>query len=296
MKQNNIAEKQNEQISLDRLAAQRHLYTKAKRLSNLSFVVCALTPVFLSVAKVVWSDCVFMPKIIVVYSFGATLLRIWLKDVIVKLKTKAAQIQQLFDCELFGLPWDKAICGSQPKPEDVHSSIKGASYKNLKNWYDPIVSELPLTVGALVCMRTNIVYDQSLRKAYSALCNILIGFAFLVVLVCGMVNNTGLWDAFLYGMVPLLPLITWWIDQCKQHNANLTALNNIETLVESGLTQAQSHKYVDTHNFEQIQSFIFLHRKSSYLIPDFFYGMTRKWNEADAKYGAKETCEKYNLL
>ena len=150
MVQNDIVTRENEQTFIDRLAAQRHLYSKAKKLSNILFVVCVLLPVVLSIAKVLYPTCVSLPKIIVVYSVVATLLRIWLKDLSTNLKVSAARIQQLFDCDLFGLEWNKALCGSKPKPEDVLKATRGASYEKLDNWYETIVSQLPPTVGVLV--------------------------------------------------------------------------------------------------------------------------------------------------
>lgn len=296
MVKNNIATKQNEQTFIDRLAAQRHLYSKAKRLSNIVFVVCVLLPVLLAIAKVLYPECDRLPKIIVVYSVIATLLRIWLKDLSTSLKITAARIQQLFDCELFSLEWNKPLCGATPKPEDVLKATKGASYKKLNNWYETIVSQLPPSVGVLVCMRTNVVYDQSLRKAYSILCYVLTFIAIISVAVLGMWKNAGVWDAFLYGIVPLMPLVTWVIDLHKQHSANYKALCNIEPLLEAGFVQAKEQHCVNQNILQEIQNFIFLHRKTSYLVPDLFYKLNRKKNEAAAYYGAEKVCEAYNLL
>ncbi len=296
MAKNNIVTKQNEQTFIDRLAAQRHLYSKAKRLSNIVFVVCVLLPVLLAIAKVLYPECDRLPKIIIVYSVIATLLRIWLKDLSTSLKVTAARIQQLFDCELFGLEWNKPLCGATPKPEDVLKATKGASYKKLNNWYETIVSQLPPSVGVLVCMRTNVVYDQSLRKAYSILCYVLTFIAIIAVAVLGMWKNAGMWDAFLYGIVPLMPLVTWVIDLHKQHSANYKALCNIEPLLEAGFVQAKEQHCVNQNILQEIQNFIFLHRKTSYLVPDLFYKLNRKKNEAAAYYGAEKVCEAYNLF
>lgn len=145
-------------------------------------------------------------------------------------------------------------------------------------------------------MRTNVTYDQLLRKKYSILCGILTFVAVAIVLSLGLLHNTGMWDAFLYGIVPLMPLITWWIDLCKQHRANLKALNNIETLIETSLNQAKKGIQPNQQTLDEIQNFIFLHRKTSYLIPDMFYKIARKNNEAAASYGANQICEIYNLL
>ncbi len=293
---NNIATRQNEQTFIDRLAAQRNLYSKAKRLSVLLFLVSVLIPVVLAIAKVILPSFDFLPKFIVVYSVVATLMRIWLKDLASKKKTLAARIQQLFDCELFDLSRNKPLCEDKPSPEDVFYALKGAKYSKLNDWYDPVVSELPLSVGALVCMRTNVVYDQSLRKSYSKWCYGLTIVAIIAVAVLGMINNTGMWDAFLYGFVPLLPLITWVIDLYKQHSANIKALNNIETLINTGFTQAQKERQVSLSTLDEIQNFIYIHRKTSYFVPDLFYKKKREKNEAATHYGVRKVCDTYKLL
>lgn len=293
---NKISIRQNEQTFLDRLAAQRHLYSQAKTLSNILCFICILIPVGLAIVKVVFPAYTILPKLIVVYSFAATLIRIWLKDLTSKKKVLAARIQQLFDCELFSLEWNKALCGSIPQPEDVHSSSKGASYDKLNDWYEPIVSQLPPSVGSLVCMRTNVIYDQSLRKSYALLCYSITVLSMILVICFGLYKNTGMWDAFLYGIVPLMPLVTWGIDFYKQHNANMDALNNVYSLIDKGFNEASSDHSVAQKTLEEIQNFIFLHRKSSYFIPDLFYKALRNKNEENACYGAKEICKRYNLL
>ncbi len=93
-----------------------------------------------------------------------------------------------------------------------------------------------------------------------------------------------------------MPLITWRIDSRKQHSANLSALNNIENLIETGLNQAQSDNNVNKETLVEILNFIFIHRKSSYLIPDGIYNTFRKKNEKATQYGVKQICEMYNFL
>ena len=294
--QNDIVTKQNEQSFLDRLAAQRHLYSKAKRLSAFMFISCVLIPVALAITKVVFPNCTFLLRLIVVYSFVATLIRKLLKNRSVYYKTLAAKIQQMFDCDLFGLDWNKALCGARPKPEEMLKYLKEASYDKLENWYNVIVSELPKSIGALVCMRTNVVYDQSLRTTFSHLCYVITIIALLLVTILGMINNTGIWEAFLYGIVPLLPLIIWGIDLYHEHTVNIKALYNLEDLIDTGLEEAKENGRVDEHRLNEIQNFMFLHRKTSYLIPDCFYWYVHNKQEQAAYYGAKEICAMYRLM
>lgn len=129
MAQNDISTKQNEQTFIDRLAAQRKLYSSSKSISHFLLFSCVLVPVILAILKVIFPSCSILPKIIVVYSFVATISRIWLEDMTKKRILMAAKIQQLFDCDLFGLTWNTALCGTKPTPEEIFNARKKASDK-----------------------------------------------------------------------------------------------------------------------------------------------------------------------
>lgn len=293
---NDIVTKENLPNFIDRLLAQRNLYSKAKLLSGALFVLCILVPVGLSFAKYLFPCIAIIAKIVVVYGFTATFLRLVLKDAAESCQGLAARIQQIFDTELFDIPWNSHLCGSKPLNEEIYRYSRKGDRSSLSNWYDEIVATLPKSVGTLVCMRTNVIYDKGLRKKCFVGCVSIFILAALAIIVLGFTNNTRLWDAFLYGLIPLMPIVTWFIDLCKQHKKSMKVLDNLYSLVISALERAKGGVEVDCNTLMEIQNFMFLHRKSSYLIPDFLYNQFRSKSESEASYGAQKVCEQYQLI
>lgn len=292
---NDIVAKENQPTFIDRLLAQRNLYSGAKLLSVILFVLCILVPIGLSFAKYSYPCINILPKMVVVYGVAATIIRIILKDATESYQGFAARVQQQFDTELFDIPWNTPLCGSKPLPEEIYKYSRKGDRTSLSNWYDEIVATLPKSVGSLVCMRTNVVYDKGLRNKFFSGCVVVFFVAVTLVIVWGLANNTGLWDAFLYGMLPLMPIVTWFIDVWKQHVKSMKVLDNLYSLIISALDGARGGVDVPKDTLTEIQNFMFLHRKSSYLIPDCIYRMLRSESEAEAYYGARKICEQYNL-
>ena len=293
---NDIVTKENQPTFIDRLLAQRNLYSKAKLLSETLFVLCILVPVGLSFAKYFFPCIAIIAEIVVVYGFSATILRLVLKDATENYQGLAARIQQIFDTELFDIPWNTPLCGSKPLYEEIYRYSRKGDRSSLSNWYDEIIATLPKSVGALVCMRTNVIYDKGLRKKYFIGCVFVLILATFSILVLGFAKNTKLWDVFLYGLVPLMPIVTWFIDVCKQHQKSMKVLDNLYSLILSALERARGGIEVDYDTLTEIQNFMFLHRKSSYLIPDFVYKQLRSRSESEAYYGAQKVCEQYQLI
>lgn len=293
---NDIVEKENQTAFIDRLLAQRNLYSKAKCFSGALLVLCVLVPVVLFFVKCFIPSVCYISEIVVVYGVVATILRILLKDTTDCYQGLAARVQQLFDTELFDLEWNKPLCGEKPCPEKIRKYSRKGDRSKLTNWYGELVAKLPKSTGSLVCMRTNVMYDKGLREKYFICCVIVFALAALAVTVLGLLNNTRLWDAFLYGLVPLMPIITWFIDVFKQHFKSIKVLDNLYALIISTLETARGGNEIDNETLTEIQNFIFLHRKSSYLIPDCVYNLFRSKSEEEASYGVQQVCEEYQLL
>src|SRR6266567_2811856 len=167
---NTIAEIQNEPRQLQRLAAQRHLYSTAKRIFGVQLmlgvpvaIAWALTVVALPELRgfaAVWGAFV---------SFSDVL---WLTPWQKRLRERAARIQESFDCDVLQLPWNDIKTGKPPEPElvkeqaDKYAKIQ-PGLPPLTNWYAPVVSDLPLEVGRVICQRTNCWWDSKQRRRYA---------------------------------------------------------------------------------------------------------------------------------
>src|SRR5690606_16492815 len=99
---NKISLKQNDQKQLERLAAQRELYSAAKKWHGWQIILTVLLPVALAIYSLINSDFSVFAAI---YGVTIFVIDIWIFDPNIKSKrTKAAKIQELFDCDVLELP------------------------------------------------------------------------------------------------------------------------------------------------------------------------------------------------
>lgn len=228
---NNIVKRENQSVNIDRLDAQRHLYSKAKTYTYLVVILCVLNPVLLAIAKVVFPKMDVLVKITVVYSFVIVFFKPLLNNCISKLQALAARIQQLFDCDVFELAWNEPLCGTKPAPEEVFKARTNKGIEEFRNWYEEAVVLLDRLPGIIVCQRTNVFYDRNLRNIYGKAVNVMFCIAFLLVFFIGFFQNPHLWDFFLKVIVPLSPIVSWMIDFKKQNKLSLSALKRLDSLV-----------------------------------------------------------------
>ena len=289
---NDFLIKENLPMNLDRLDAQRHLYSKAKCCSYVVAFLCVLIPVILAIIKILIPNVDFIIKGTLVYSFLILILKPILNVWIDSYKNLAARIQQQFDCDVFKLAWDEPLCGNQPTFEDIHNAKTEKNRESLTNWYKSPIEQLDRIAGIIVCQRTNVEYDKSLRKVFEIyLLVISILFASLIFFV-GVYQNNNVWDWFLNIVIPFSPLLAWSVDSYRQCDKDVVVLNNLEPLIEQALTKLYNRGDVMESEVVKIQNFIFLHRKSAYAIPDFIYNWKRKKMEAVSHYSIQQFVDK----
>lgn len=292
---NDIITKENLPENIDKLAAQRHLYSQAKVYSIIILIICVLVPVLMSFAKLLFPALTIISQIAIVYSVFAVFVKIGLADCQNSCRIMAAGIQQLFDCGLFNLEWNEALCGNKPQPEDIFRAQRGVDRSKLSNWYEEVVSSLEHNVAVLICQRTNVTYDQGIRRYFKTCVNIMFFVALAIVFLIGLSSGKDVWTWFLYAIVPLMPIVSWYLDVRKQNEDNLTALNKLQSLIEKCLSGLDSNTPVRKEDLMTIQNFMYLHRKSSYTIPDFIYKIKRSKSEQAAYYTANQLCARYKL-
>lgn len=289
---NDICRKQDLPENIDKLAAQRHLYSLAKRVSLLIFVVCIILPMVLAIFKFLFPNVEWYAKVVVLVSFLATIAKIVLGDIKKYRQNLAARIQQLLDCELFNLPWNDALCGNQPLPEEIFKYKEGMPRELLLSWYGSEIESLPHEYAVLVCMRTNVVYDKGIRRYYQRLCTGMAIIAAVLVFCSGLIADVTLWSLFLYGIIPLMPVVSWFVDVKNQYRKNMAALDKLQSLINAGLEKAYAKGEVSMQSLMTIQNFMYIHRNSSYVIPDVIYNKKRDESEMATAYSVHQICEK----
>lgn len=282
---NSISTAQNEQKNLERLAAQRELYTSAKKWHGVQVIFTVFLPVVLAIFSLISPELAVIVAIYGVFVFIADVAI--LEPLIKKKKTKAAKTQELFDCEVLAMPKSPLKIVDDITVEEVlqhynaHSKIK-TNIEKIKDWYSPAVGQLPLHVARILCQRTNCWWDSKLRERYSEF------LKYMSIIVCAIIISIGLYKDLTLIEVTLIasglvPFFQFCIKQC---NENLDAAKRLNELIayskkiwEDALNVAYTEQQL-TSNSRRLQDEIFDHRSKSPLILDVFYNYFRDDQEA----------------
>ncbi|MCO6481373.1 MAG: hypothetical protein J5I62_01130 [Flavobacteriales bacterium] len=287
-----ILTRQNEPRQLDRLAAQRALYSRAKDWFILNVIVFGAVPVALT-AIGIW-DQVYRPLSPVVGLIMVFIDTLLVTPHIRRLKESAARIQEAFDCDVLALPWSDIKVG---KPEAIEVEKEWSDryrpnahkHSPLVDWYTPAIHGLSLQMARVVCQRENIHWDGQLRRY---LCRWLLG-AILVItlsfLVIGVVKGMLLIDLLKYVVVPLAPAlivsIRHWHEQIESAKRLDKLRDHLDSMWRDGLARASPEAMASKSR--ALQDEIFDHRKRSVPLFDWLFEKFRDKFEERAYHTAE---------
>ena len=282
-KKNHVNEMQNEPFSIDMLSAQRHYYSQAKLIVYTSLFFCVIVVAVLSVLNRFYSSEI-LGKTVLMYSLLAFILSSMLTNYRNKLQNLAARIQHLFDIKLFGLKWDTALCGIEPRVEEVKRG-KQKKQNKLDYWYKDIPDDLPLDAVTLVCLRMNVEYDKSMKQNLSLLLYIVVSLFAIIIVIAN--NERTIWDMVLYSIVPLLPVSKFLYDVKRRIDSDKERIVRLDVSIDSLMKKAIQEGVIEKEELQNINNQIFEHRRTSPLVPDWLYDMLRDKEEETAAYSAK---------
>lgn len=294
---NKISEAQMEEKQINRLAAQRQMYSDAKRIHFYQILLAVPLTIIIFILANIFPDfqkfATYWGIVILLLEIGV--LRIFENS----LHERAAKIQEQFDCEVLGLPWNDVKCRNYPDPEDIaiysqkHLHESG-NRELLFNWYAPEVDKLPLYLGRIVCQRSNLTWESRLRRRY-ALGVLTLGILLvLMIFVLGLVRSLTLGDTLLYLVIPLLPAFGWIFPQYKQ---NMDAAENLDSLKESvdRIWQDAFQRHLSeeelSNKSRQLQDAIYENRLNSPLVFDRIYKLFRKKDDGTMYSGVAELAD-----
>jgi hypothetical protein len=297
---NKICEEQNSEHQLERLAAQRQLYSEAKRIQNISAILTiplALMWVALAALFPALQEYAALWGVVVTFVDFPILNRLQKS-----MQEKAAKIQQLFDCDVFQMNWISLNCETRPEPELVRNYSarfrqNNLDYSELHNWYPVSVCQLPLEQARFICQRTNIWWDAKLRRRYANwLLSALVAILVTIALV-GLFLNLTLENLLLAFLVPLMPTFSFGL---RQYFEQIEAANRLDRLRENSEAILQSivGGKINSQDLEResynLQSQIYDNRRRSPLIFDWLYFLLKRQDEEQMNVGAEALIAELN--
>ncbi len=288
--------RENETASIEKLAAQRFLYSYAKIVFYTQIFISVIALVLLSFAQLIFPKIDFT-LVIATVSILVVIFDNILDNYIDTLKEKASKIQELFDTYVLGIEWNHILCGEMPEHHEIfnYSSKKSAkrNLHKLKDWYEPEIQDVPEHVGRLIGQKTNCTYDATIRKRYTAVIWIIGIATIILILLFTIFSHVSLYKVILTVIFPAAPILQWTQKNIIKVKKSVLNLEQLNSLLNTSWSSLKNGNMVEDNLHRRIQDGIFLNRKDSPLIPDFVYNKLRKKLEQQMRYTVAELVKEY---
>ena len=280
-------------MQLTILRARRQIYKRGKRLLWVQLSLTLVVPVLGSIlALIVPQTRALLALVsIIIAGIDATVLERAQRTI----RRNAAKAAEEFDCTVLELPWDKFVVGDRLAPEFVYAAAQRCGDDStVFNWYPPIVGSVALHFARIICQRTNLWYDSTLRRQYGRM--VIGGVIVLCVflLSIGVLSGLTLETFVLTVLAPATPFSIWGIKEFNRQNDAASTTSKLMTEAEAlwerakqGLCSAAEC----TVSSRQFQNAIFDRRSSDPLIIDWVYWLQRNSLEDQMNRGAERFVE-----
>ena len=279
---------QNSETSLRLLAAQRQRYSTAKTLRSIRVYLSAIMAITVPVLS--YKYPVTTNYLAVAGGVWLLLSTLVLKRTENSLIQTGAKIQEQFDTQLFGLPWNTVLVGHPVSKELVISAAENftGDKEDLRNWY-PDTSSMGLPMSILVCQRSNLVWDWRLTRSYGCLVGIVTAAIFVAGIVAAVITDQKLVDYLLKFLIPSSAILVAGIETFRDHLEIATKKQEKEQEVNRLWEQTkQRPESLTLDQCRQLQDYIFSLRSRQPLVSDWWYKMLRGRYERDMRQAADE--------
>ena len=295
-----IVERQETPESIELLAAQKNIYSRAKNIIGLQMILSFPIAVCAAISTIVKPELNGYIAIwgILIVVFDLFVFTPWVK----KLQDIAARIQELFDTNVLGLDWNVIAIGKRPEPELVHEEatkhgMEEENVANLREWYPTIIERVPEIFGIIISQRSNVWWDARMRRKYTLSIRAILVFIALGLIGYGLYEKKDMFEFLAFVVAPLASTYIFGYRQMMAHGDAANRLDKLKELSENIWSDALADsKDVATLKLESrtLQDQIFDHRKKNPPIFDFLFRWFRDENEVLMNKGAEALVNDYS--
>ncbi len=305
-----ISQCQNTQINIQRLAAQRRLYSTAKVIHLIRFTLTfpfllslSIVVAFLRSKEFTASVGIYGHDLSWLLALSSVLVFIVdyfiLDPIEQKKKGIAAGVQEEFDCDVLQIPWNPIEVRNRPVRETTISNAKRYLDKHgseeLYNWYT-CPDEIPLPAARLICQRENVSWDAGLRRKYLVLLLILIAIVTVGIVAFALRYGVSC-EVILFAVVaPIIPGARFVFGEIKQNRTAVRCLEEIRDIIEEQWRGILTSTITETQSVQRsrdLQNRIYTSRKANTLIPDWLYDKLKPSQETFMFMTAEHMKEEY---
>lgn len=290
---NQILTAQNSENNIDKLLAQRKIYSSAKTLQYILLLTTVLVPISISlIANFTRFKIDDKSWIFVCYSIIVLIGEKIIENIIDRNKKTAASIQEKFDVAVLNIPDNMTLNTVVVDLETIRANSKREKENQKKvlkvtNWYSTKISRLNTNIAVLFCQRMNICYDFSIKKKYNLYLIVISALTFVCLLFFSLSQNFTLQKFIVEVILPSLPIFTFTY---KEVSTNLEALDNLgklKEIIENELVTKSLGDTIESDKVRKIQDRIFSNRTLSPLIPNFIYNFLWTKLEDEMNYSVE---------
>lgn len=274
-----ILTRQNEEKNINKLCASKQIYVGAKRIFMLQILLTVPITIFLSLTKLILSFWhIDISAYVVAYGIGVAVSDlILITPFISEIKKNGAKVQELFDCAVYELKWHRIVVGKKPEQELINKAsrkfkLSGKPIAKLYDWYPEEIAGQPALKSIVLCQKTNLNYDSSIRKLFKNTVLVVGVGTLLLLTVFALIQNYSVKNFFIQLGSSFLPVFVLAIKIFIDQNKTLKSSEELKGSIEGILEDSDN---ISEENIRSVQDRIYTNRKDSGLVPEFFYDQKR---------------------
>ncbi|MEQ7154154.1 S-4TM family putative pore-forming effector [Brevundimonas aurifodinae] len=289
---NDIPLRQNQEANLRLLRARQEMFHRAK----LVFIAQLLLTVLLPVSGAIWGlvhedqrATIALLSLVMTVVDAALLDRAQRRFV-----RNGAKAAEAFDCSVLQLPWNTLAAGKPLDDEAVEEAAtsweRRRQNKGLIDWYPNEVGQASLSLGRLICQRTNLWYDGRLRRLNGSLALLLAwALPIALLLACWWLNLPFREIAIV--LTPAAPVMVWAIREHFRQKDTAEAQEQTKGEAEAYLSAIKRGELSEPEAQQaarDVQNALYARRAASPMIIPGLYQLARPGLERQMKAGAAE--------
>lgn len=283
-----IVKRQNTEVNIMNLRAQRQCYNIAKKFYLFRMSLILFLPIF-SIAMYFSFDNEKANTVLIVTSAGL-IISLIIEFFEQKYNHMGANIQEIFDTEVFQIPWHSELIGNKVRPETIYQfAMKEKSpLEKIVDWYTGLEAKNE-KINILVAQRMNLCWSleqKSKFKLFLLSCSIVLG---IILILIGSINDFSLNNFFITLLFPTTSLFIYLIKNFYELSRQEKEMNRIIGRIDYFINRGNPKNY----EIRAVQDAIYIHgRLPNHVVPDVLYNKIRKEFETTFKRTNKELTTK----
>jgi hypothetical protein len=281
-----IRERQDQPEHLQRLLAYSHLYRIAQRWHRArAFGTLLLATVAPIISLLFPSTSDILAAVSAGWLVAGRTILSWLEEHQTQL---AVRVQELYDTRLFKLPWNTALAGREPAPEDVASAAaRVRDDSRYRDWYSIDLADTPWPGDVLLCQRMSMIWSRRDHRAYGTAI-LITGIAwFLLGLAIALARDLSLADYLIKIFLPSSPALLDCTELARSHWRHAARRENAEHDIQDIWdAHCDDPAGIDPAACRNVQDTAYLLRRHGPRVPGFFYQLRQPATQAAISAGA----------